>query len=129
MAHILIIEDDPVLNNAYKLILEKEGHDVDRAFDGAEALALAKVKEPQIILLDLLMPVLDGLGFLRSFDAPKNHPDVKIVILSNVGDEKEAAKGMALGAYKYVVKAHSSPHELSVLVNHLIQKNLTKKAN
>lgn len=129
MAHILIVEDDQVLNNAYKFILEKEGHDVDTAFDGAEALALVKTREPQIILLDLLMPVLDGLGFLKSFNAPKDHPDVKIVILSNVGDEKEAAKGLALGAYKYVVKAHASPHDLSLLVKHLIEKNLTKKAN
>lgn len=127
MANILIIEDDQVLNKAYKLILERAGHDVDTAANGAEGLDKADAKEPDIILLDLLMPTMGGLEFLKEYKAPQNHPKVKIIILSNIGNEKEAEKGMALGAYKYIVKAHASPHDLSLLVNHLINKNLDKK--
>lgn len=126
MARILIVEDDKVLNQAYKMILESEGHKVHTAFNGAEAIGVAEEFDPQIILLDLLMPIMSGLEFLAAYDAPHKHPKVKIVILSNIGNEKEAEKGMKLGAYKYIVKAHASPNDLSVLVKHLIQKNLDK---
>lgn len=129
MAKVLVIEDDVVLNNAYKLILEREGHKVATAFNGQEGLDLANANEPNIVLLDLLMPVKGGLDFLKEYDVPGKHPKVKVVILSNLGDEKEAEKGLKLGAYKYIVKAHASPQELSVLVNHLINKNLDKKAS
>jgi DNA-binding response OmpR family regulator len=128
MAKVLIIEDDQVLNQAYKFILEREGHDVAVAFNGQEGLEKAKLHKPTIILLDLLMPIKSGLEFLKEYDIPGKHPKVKVVILSNIGDEKEAEKGLKLGAYKYIVKAHASPQELSVLVNHLISKNLSKKA-
>ena len=124
---ILIIEDEAILNNAYKLILEREGHQVSIAFNGAEGLLKAEEDEPDIILLDLLMPTMSGLDFLEAYDAPGKHPKVKIIILSNIGAETEAEKGIKLGAYKYIVKAHASPRDLSTLVNHLINKNLDKK--
>lgn len=128
MAHILIVEDDKVLNQAYKLILEKEGHKVSTAFNGAEGLKLAEADEPDIILLDLLMPVMGGLDFLKAYNTAPEHHRAKTVILSNIGNEKEAEKGMRLGAYKYIVKAHASPHDLSILVRHLINKNLSPQA-
>ncbi len=126
MAKVLIVEDDQVLNSAYQFILEREGHDVAAAFNGKEGLEKAKTHKPSIILLDLLMPIKNGLEFLKEFNIPKKNPNVKVIILSNIGDEKEAEKGLRLGAYKYIVKAHASPQELSVLVNHLINKNLDK---
>lgn len=126
MAKVLVIEDDLVLNQAYELILEREGHEVVTAFNGQEGLEKANELKPEIILLDLIMPVMGGLEFLKEYDVAAKHPDVKVVILSNIGDEKEAQKGLKLGAYKYIVKAHASPQELSVLVNHLITKNLNK---
>jgi DNA-binding response OmpR family regulator len=124
MAHIVIIEDDTVLNQAYKLILEKAGHQVRTAHNGAEGLDIVDKSEPDIILLDLLMPTMGGLEFLKEYDLKQKHPKVKVIILSNIGDESEAEKGIQLGAYKYIVKAHASPNDLSVLVNHVINKNL-----
>ena len=127
MANVLVVEDDIALSRAYELILTKEGHAVRAAMNGQEALDAAAEFKPMVILLDLLMPVMSGLDFLKAYDAPAKHPKTKIIILSNVGDEKEAQKGLAMGAYKYIVKAHASPRELAVLVNHLINKNLAKK--
>lgn len=127
MAKILVVEDDKILSDAYVMILEREGHDVSTAFNGREALDRAAADEPEIILLDLLMPVMSGIEFLEKFELKKNHPLTKVVILSNLGDEKEIDKAMKFGAYKYVIKAHASPDELSVLVNHLIAHNLQKK--
>lgn len=118
MARILVVEDDKVLNNAYQMILEKDDHEVICVFDGQEALAAIKKQRPQIILLDLLMPVLDGIQFLEKFDAAK-HPDVKIIVLSNMGDEKLVRKAVDLGAYKYIVKAHTTPGQLSLMIKRL----------
>lgn len=123
MANILIVEDDKTLNDAYCLILKKAGHNVTSVYNGQEALDALKTFKPKIILLDLLMPKLSGLQFLEAFQ-PKKHPKIAVIILSNIGDDNEVEKAMKLGAYKYIVKAHASPDELSTLVNHLIQKNL-----
>lgn len=126
MAKILIVEDDRLLSDAYKLILEKHGHDVVTAFNGKEGLEQVKKHKPKIILLDLLMPEMDGIEFLTVFDPKNKHPEVAVVILSNLGDEKRVEKAMELGAYKYIVKAHAKPDELSMIVNHLIDKDLSR---
>lgn len=128
MANVLIVEDEAVLNEAYAAILGKQGHTVTTAFNGQEALAKAKASRPEIILLDLLMPEMDGIEFLKRFDVKNEHPDVKVVILSNIGSEDKIKQGMELGAYKYILKADATPDELSTLVNHLIKKNLAGDA-
>ncbi len=81
MARILIVEDDRDLNNAYSIILKNEGHEVIVAFDGQEALAKIKEFSPDLILLDLLMPIMGGLEFLQHYDLLKTHADVKVLIL------------------------------------------------
>ncbi len=125
MAKVLIVEDDLTLNSAYKLILEKENHQVETAFNGEEALATAEAFGPDIILLDLLMPKMNGLEFLRKYDLARKHHDTHVVILSNLDAEKDIEKARELGAYKYIIKAHLSPKELATLINHLIKKNLS----
>lgn len=126
MAKILIIEDDKLLSDAYKLILEKHGHNVATAYNGREGLEKAVTHKPKIILLDLLMPEMDGIEFLENYNADGKRKDVAIVVLSNLGDEKKVEKAMELGAYKYIVKAHARPDELSLIVNHLVDKDLTR---
>lgn len=118
MAKILVVEDDKVLNSAYQMILEKDGHKVSTVFDGEEALKSVKKSRPEIILLDLLMPNIDGIQFLETFGANKQE-DVKIIVLSNMGDEKLVKKAVDLGAYKYIVKAHTTPGQLSLMVKRL----------
>lgn len=128
MAKILVLEDNERINQAYKIILEKEGHEVEVAFDGQEGLEKSKAFEPRIILLDLDMPRMNGLEFLRQYDVINKHKDVKVVIMSNLDKDKEVEEALELGAYKYILKAHASPKQLATLVNHLINKNLEKKA-
>lgn len=127
MAKILIVEDNKVLSHAYELILKREGHEVEAAYDGEEGLVKAEAFQPNIILLDILMPNKDGLAFLEEYDVKTKHPDTIVVMLSNLGEDKKIAKAMELGAYKYIIKAHASPAQLAVLVNHLINKNIEKK--
>lgn len=127
MAKVLIIEDDERINQAYKFILTKEGHEVLVAFNGKEGLKKALAENPQIILLDLLMPIMGGLDFLRQYDIMGKHPKVKVVIMSNLDQEVEVDTALKLGAYKYILKARAAPRQLANLVNHLINKNLDKK--
>src|SRR4051812_30316674 len=123
MAHVLIVEDEKALNDAYKIILEKEGHTVSSAFNGQEALDISQKQAPDIILLDLLMPVMGGIEFLQNFELKTKHPDTTVIILSNLDMDKEIQQAFELGAYKYILKAVTSPQQLAVMVNHLINKN------
>lgn len=127
MTKILIVEDDKALNSAYQMILEHEGYDVKTAFDGKEGLELAASFEPHIILLDLLMPTMGGISFLEHYNPSEKHPEVKVIVLSNMGDYQLVDQARNLGAYKYIVKAHTSPGQLARVINHLTGKSTPKK--
>lgn len=118
MSKVLIIEDNETLNEAYKLILERDGHDVDTAFNGEEGLEKVKKKTPDLILLDMLMPKMDGLEFLRHFK-PETMPQTTIIILSNLNEDEQVEEARKLGAHRYILKANTSPRELAARVNHI----------
>lgn len=109
---ILVVEDDQALNDAFSLILEHE-YDVDTAFDGQEALALVDQKGYDLILLDLLMPIMDGKTFLRSFQNPK---DIPVIVFSNLDAKSDVEEVTQLGATRYMLKSWASPKELLKLV-------------
>ena len=115
MKKILIVEDEKLLNEAYTTILRKEGYEVTPAFDGLEALAVFKDFNPDLILLDLRMPNLDGVGFLKELD-PSKYPKVKIIVFSNYDAQPEIDEAFKYGATRYMLKAYASPLELSRLV-------------
>lgn len=114
---ILVVEDEKALNSAYQTILEKTGHTVVAAFDGNEALSTLETFEPDIILLDLKMPNLDGLGFLRAYDQMNLKKRSRIVLFSNYDLQKEIDEAFSLGADKYVLKAWASPKDLLKIVD------------
>ena len=118
MAKVLIVEDNDTLNEAYKLILEKDGHDVSTAFNGEEGLEKLKEVSPDLILLDMLMPKMDGLEFLRHFKADK-YPKTTIIILSNLNEDEQVEEARKLGAHRYILKANTSPRELAAGVNNM----------
>jgi len=118
--NILVVEDDTSLNDAYKTILSAAGYTTKTAFNGEEALALTKEFEPDIIFLDLRMPVLDGIGFLREYQPKVNHPDVKIIVFSNYDMQQEVDEAYELGAERYVLKAWASSKELIKIVKDTI---------
>ncbi len=123
MAKILIAEDEHTLNEAYQMILKKQGHEVYPAYDGLEALKIAAKHPPELILLDLRMPRLGGIEFLKKYDPAKNHPDVKVIIFSNLDMEREIDQAYDLGAHKYILKAWASPKELVRLVDEILSQN------
>jgi CheY-like chemotaxis protein len=114
-AKILIVEDEALLNEAYETVLKHEGYEVYKAFNGVEALEILKDKVPDLILLDLRMPKMDGLTFLSELQK-KDHPDYKIIVFSNYDVQKDIDSSFDLGATHYVLKAYASPKELVRIV-------------
>lgn len=117
MTRILIVEDNDVLNKAYELILTHKGHEVATAYDGNEGLKRAETFNPELILLDILMPNLDGGGFLKAYDAAHKHPKVKVVLLTNLNEEEARVQVNNLGAHDYFLKAQLGPGQLVDMVN------------
>lgn len=116
MAKILIVEDDPALRKIYVNILTKEGYDVTAALDGREALALAAQNEPDLILLDMMMPNLNGIEFLRAYDIKGKHPGVKVIAFSNTEKPEFVAEAPKLGVRKYMTKYSFSPKSMVALI-------------
>jgi two-component system, OmpR family, alkaline phosphatase synthesis response regulator PhoP len=117
---ILIVEDEQSLNEAYQMILRQAGYTVQVAFDGQEALEVSSMEDPDLILLDLRMPRMDGLEFLRKYNHTENHPGVKIIVFSNYDMQKEIDEAYSLGADRYFMKALASPKELLQVVEHTL---------
>lgn len=102
---VLIVEDEEALSEVLKERLENEGFHVIVAGDGAEGLLVALDQQPDIILLDIIMPKLDGLSMLKqlqTYDAGKNIP---VIIMTNLSDSKEVHEALASGARDFMVKS------------------------
>lgn len=117
MANIVIVEDDADLNAAYKIILENAGHTVKSVFNGKEALELLKTFEPDLILLDLLMPIMGGLEFLQHYALKDQHPEVKVLIFTNMEKSPEVTEAYKLGAHRCIIKSWTAPQNLARVIN------------
>lgn len=117
---VLIVEDEQSLNEAYQMILRKAGYTVQVAFDGQEALEVSEMEEPALILLDLRMPRMDGIEFLRNYNLRQNHPEVKVIVFSNYDMQREIDEAYNLGADRYFMKALASPKELLQVVENTL---------
>lgn len=116
MARILVVEDDRDLNNAYSIILRNEGHEVVEAYDGKEALQKLKDFSPDLILLDLLMPVMGGLEFLQNFKTKKSFAETKVLIFTNMENSPEVGEAYKLGVQRCIIKSWTAPHNLARVV-------------
>ncbi len=118
---VALIEDDPLIAEMYTTKFTKEGFDLKHAADGAAGLTLVKQEHPDIILLDIIMPKLDGfqvLGELRKMTEFKETP---IVMLTNLGQEEDVQKGRALGATDYFIKTNFTPQAIVDKVKALLK--------
>ena len=113
---VLIVEDESLLSDAYTQVLTTAGMNVSRAYNGQEALDQLIEATPDIILLDLRMPVMNGIEFLKKLRPQQTMPDVKIIVFSNYDDQREIDEAFSLGAMHYMLKAWASPDELVKLV-------------
>ena len=119
---VLVVEDENMLNEAYQVILTTAGYEVLSAYDGKAALEMLEGHSVDVILLDLRMPVLDGIGFLEAYQPLTRKDPPKIIVFSNFDMQKEIDQAYALGADKYMLKAWASPKELIQLVKNLLSE-------
>ncbi len=112
MKQILLIEDDPFLIDIYSTKLKDSGFLVEVASDGEQALEKVKAKKPDLVLLDIVLPKVSGWEILRKIKAEASLKNLKIIILSNLGQKEEVEKGIHLGVSKYLIKAHYTPSQV-----------------
>lgn len=112
--HILIVEDDLALNDAFSTVLRKEGFNVSCAFNGQEAFDLVLRDSVDLILLDIIMPVMDGTEFLRRVKSKALK--IPIIVFSNLDSQNNVSEVYKLGATHYMLKAWASPKELVKIV-------------
>lgn len=107
---VLMIEDFPVMQKFYKNALEQAGYQLDVAGDGGEALQKVEDTPYDIILLDMLLPNINGIEFLERYNQRPDH--LKIYALSDFTDESRIERARELGVYDYLVKSDYPPSEL-----------------
>ncbi|MDI6883135.1 MAG: response regulator [Patescibacteria group bacterium] len=112
MKQILLVEDDPFLIDIYTRKLKKAKFSVKVAEDGEKTLKFLKEKKPDLLILDIVLPEIDGWEILKKIKQDLNLPDLKIIVLSNLGQKEEVEKGINLGVAKYLIKAHYTPDEV-----------------
>ena len=127
MKKILIIEDEKYLAEMYKWKLEKEGYKAEFALDGQEGVDLAIHFKPDLILLDIVMPVMDGYQTLQVLRQMPDFKDIPIYIFSNLGQLEEVEKGMHAGADGYLVKASLTPSDLVSKIGSVLSGKNKKK--
>lgn len=109
---ILLVEDEQMLADMYKAKFTMEHFETLHAADGLAGIAMARAHKPDIILLDIIMPKMDGFLALQELKKDPALKDTPVILLTNLGQDDDIAKGKKLGATDYFVKANHSPAEI-----------------
>ena len=120
--HVLILEDDVFLAEIYQKKFEMEGFKVSMAVNGEKGLADIKKKKPDIVLLDILLPKLDGFAVLEAAKADSSVKDIPIILLTNLGQKDDVRRGLDEGAEDYLIKTHFKPSEVVDKVRKVLYK-------
>lgn len=119
---VLLIEDEEMLANMYEVKFKNEGFDLIKALDGSVGFKLAKEQKPDFILLDIIMPKMDGFSVLKSLKEDEETKSIPVILLTNLGQEEDIDRGKKLGAVGYLVKANITPAEVVAEVKKQIAK-------
>lgn len=117
---ILIVEDDSFLAGMYVTKLGLEGFHVELAGDGREGLKKAQADRPDLILLDILLPVMNGLDMLAQLKEDAATRDIPVLLLTNLSQKGDIERGLSLGAVDYLIKAHFMPSEVIAKIKQLL---------
>lgn len=120
MKKILFIEDESTLQKTLGTVLTKEGYQVVSALDGEIGFRMAKKEKPDLILLDLILPKMNGFDVLKSIKAEETIKEIPIIVLTNLESMEDIQKALDLGAATYLVKANYSLEEVLEKINKTI---------
>src|SRR4030042_3479373 len=113
MAVILIVEDDPLMSRMYQKIFSFEGYQVETATDGEQGLEKARNLKPTLILLDIMMPKMNGLQVLEKLKADPDLKKIPVIMLTNLAGAQDAETALTKGAVKYIVKSEYEPKQVT----------------
>lgn len=117
MKKILIVEDDKFLRELIVQKLTTEGYEALEAMDGEEGIKKTKEQRPDLVLLDLILPGIDGFEVLNRMKEDSVLSSIPVIILSNLGQKEDVEKGLKMGAVDYLIKAHFTPGEIIDKIN------------
>ncbi len=127
MARILIVEDEPNIVKLISIRLERLGHSINAADNGVTALEIARASMPDLILLDVMIPLLNGFQVLQQLKADPTTAPIPVLLLTARGHERDIAAGLECGADDYIVKPFSFPELISrvssALARHRVSAN------
>jgi len=121
MKKVLIVEDDEMICTMYKTKFEADGFTCSTSNTGGDALEIAKKEKPDIIMLDVILPQLDGFSVLKDLKEDEATKNIPVIMLTNLGTDEDKAKGEKLGAIDYLVKASLTPAEISAKITEYLK--------
>lgn len=123
MAKVLIVEDDPLMSRMYQKTFSFAGYSIVMAVDGEEGVLKASTESPDIILLDIMMPKMNGIQALEKLKADPKTKNIPVVMLTNMAESKTAEESLTKGAAKYVIKSEYDPGQVVAMVEQLLKNN------
>ena len=117
---ILVVDDDPFILDMYVIKFKEQGFVIDTATDGQMALDKIGANNPDIVLLDVVMPRMDGFDVIKKIQESQKPHTFKILFLTNFGQKEDVERGMQLGADGYIIKAHFTPSEVVAKVKEVL---------
>lgn len=120
MIKVFIVEDDPLMSRMYQKIFIFEKYEVEMAGDGEEALAKIANAKPTVILLDVMMPKMNGLQVLERLKADPATKGIPVIMLTNLAGQQDAETALSKGAVKYIVKSEHEPKEIADMVKEIV---------
>ncbi|OGM69185.1 hypothetical protein A2975_02400 [Candidatus Woesebacteria bacterium RIFCSPLOWO2_01_FULL_44_14] len=120
MPKVLIIEDDPLMIRLYQKVFKFEGYEVEVAANGEEGLQKVASFTPTLVLLDIMMPKMNGLEVLEKMKADEKTKKIPVVVLTNLAGQQDAETAIAKGAVKYIVKSEYEPKEVVKMVKEIL---------
>jgi len=120
MAKILVVEDDPLMSRMYQKIFTFEGYEVEMAGDGQEGLEKARSVKPTLMLLDIMMPKMNGLQVLEKLKADPELKSIPVIMLTNLAGQQDAETALSKGAVKYIVKSEYEPKQVANMVKEIL---------
>src|SRR3989344_5557530 len=121
MKKILLVEDDQFLIDIYSTKLKDAGFEVVVVQEGDGVLSRINEEKPDLLILDIVLPHMDGWEVLYKVKAAEGFKDLKVVVLSNLGQKYEVEKGLEMGADKYLIKAHYTPSEVAEEIKKILE--------
>ncbi len=118
---IVLVEDDPFLANMYVSKLEASDFTIMHEEDGRKGFDLIMKEKPDLILLDILLPGVDGFEVLKKLKKDVKLKEIPVILLTNLGQKNDVEKGLDLGADDYLIKAHFTPSEVIAKIKKVIK--------